>query len=77
MPIKENSERNPINPYGQTKLDDEYLFEKYPDLDEGSLTKIRSSAVNQFYLVKLGKKIEIGKYLYLSNLLIFVFFWIR
>ena len=26
MPIKENSERNPINPYGQTKLDDEYLF---------------------------------------------------
>jgi len=29
MPIKENSERNPINPYGQTKLDDEYLFEKY------------------------------------------------
>ena len=45
----------------------EYLFEKYPDLDEGSLTKIRSSAVNQFYLVKLGKKIEIGKYLYLSK----------
>ena len=29
MPIKEESERNPINPYGQTKLDDEYLFEKY------------------------------------------------
>ena len=45
----------------------EYLFKKYPDLDEGSLTKIRSSAVNQFYLVKLGKKIDIGKYLYLSK----------
>ena len=29
MPVKEESERNPINPYGQTKLDDEYLFEKY------------------------------------------------
>ena len=29
MPIKEESEREPINPYGQTKLDDEYLFEKY------------------------------------------------
>jgi UDP-glucose 4-epimerase len=29
MPIKENSMREPINPYGQTKLDDEYLFEKY------------------------------------------------
>ena len=29
IPIKEDSTRNPINPYGQTKLDDEYLFEKY------------------------------------------------
>ena len=29
MPVKENAERNPINPYGKTKLDDEYLFEKY------------------------------------------------
>ena len=29
MPVKEESERKPINPYGQTKLDDEYLFEKY------------------------------------------------
>lgn len=45
----------------------EYLFKKYPDLDEGSLTKIRSSAVNQFYLVKLGRKINIGKYLFLSK----------
>jgi len=29
MPIKEDASRKPINPYGQTKLDDEYLFEKY------------------------------------------------
>ena len=45
----------------------EYLFENYPELDEGSLSKIRSSAVNQFYLVELGKKINIGKYLYLGS----------
>lgn len=45
----------------------EYLFESYPELDEGSLTKIRSSAVNQFYLVELGKKINIGKFLYLGS----------
>ena len=29
MPIKENALRNPINPYGQTKLADEHLYEKY------------------------------------------------
>lgn len=29
IPIKENFDRNPINPYGQTKLEDEYLAEKY------------------------------------------------
>ena len=28
-PINENSERNPINPYGKTKLDDEFLAQKY------------------------------------------------
>jgi ribonuclease-3 len=44
-----------------------YLFNKYPDLEEGSLTKIRSSAVNQAALVSLGHKISIGTYLYLSK----------
>ena len=29
IPIKENSEQKPINPYGQTKLEDEILAEKY------------------------------------------------
>jgi len=29
IPIKENSKRKPINPYGQTKLEDEILAEKY------------------------------------------------
>ena len=33
MPIHESAERNPINPYGQTKLDVEHLFEKYTKLD--------------------------------------------
>lgn len=29
IPIKEDFERTPINPYGQTKLEDEFLAEKY------------------------------------------------
>ena len=29
IPIKEESEKNPINPYAQTKLDDEVLAKKY------------------------------------------------
>ncbi len=55
---------------GDTILDFDltnYLFTKYPELEEGSLTKIRSSAVNQSSLVKLGHKITIGEYLYLSK----------
>ena len=55
---------------GDTILDFDltnYLFTKYPSLDEGSLSKIRSSAVNQSALVELGHKIKIGNFLYLSN----------
>ena len=32
IPIKENFERKPLNPYGETKLQDEYLAEKYSKL---------------------------------------------
>ena len=32
IPIQESSEKNPINPYGVTKLDDEKLAKKYHDL---------------------------------------------
>ena len=32
-PITEDAERNPINPYGKTKLEDEYLVEKYSKLN--------------------------------------------
>ena len=32
IPITEDAKKNPINPYGKTKLDDEYLMEKYSKL---------------------------------------------
>ena len=47
---------------GDTILDFDltnYLFNKYPDLEEGSLTKIRSSAVNQDALVEIGNKLSL------------------
>ena len=33
IPIKENAVRKPINPYGQTKLDDEFLAEEFSKND--------------------------------------------
>ena len=33
VPIKESDDRKPINPYAQTKLEDEYLAKKYSDMN--------------------------------------------
>ena len=32
IPIKESDNRKPINPYAQTKLEDEYLAKKYSEM---------------------------------------------
>jgi UDP-glucose 4-epimerase len=47
IPITENSERQPINPYGKTKLDDEFLTEKY--------SKNRVSIIGLRYFNVYGK----------------------
>ena len=55
---------------GDTILDFDlslFLFDNYPNLDEGSLTKIRSGAVDQNALVNLAKEIDIGKFLFISK----------
>jgi len=52
MPIEEDSERNPINPYGQTKLDDEYLFEKYSE------TGTRIIGLRYFNIFGKGQTLE-------------------
>ena len=55
---------------GDTILDFDlslFLFDNYPNLDEGSLTKIRSGAVDQNSLVNLAKEIDIGKFLFMSK----------
>ena len=33
VPIKEDDDRKPINPYAETKLDDEHLAKKYSEID--------------------------------------------
>jgi len=44
----------------------EYLFKKFPKKDEGTLSKIRASLVNEGGFAKLANAIKLGEYLYLS-----------
>lgn len=45
----------------------EYLFNKFPNSDEGKLSKIRASLVNEDGFDKLARSINLGEYIYLSN----------
>ena len=44
-----------------------YLFHRYPDNDEGFLTRIKTKLVNGVQLAKLAKQINLGKYILMSN----------
>lgn len=45
----------------------DYLFEHYPDKDEGALTKIRAAVVSDLSLSEISKKLGIGSYLLLGR----------
>ena len=45
----------------------EYLYKKFPSADEGILSKIRASLVNEEGFNKLAKSLNLGKYILLSN----------
>ncbi len=45
----------------------EYLYEKFPKLPEGELTKMRAAVVCESSLAKCSKNIELGKYLLLGK----------
>ncbi len=45
----------------------EYLFEKFPDLPEGQLTKMRASLVCEKMLFQVSRQLEIGRYMRLSH----------
>src|ERR1700690_3595276 len=44
-----------------------YLFNRYPDVDEGRLSQLKSMLVSRPSLTVWGREIEIGKYLRLSD----------
>lgn len=41
----------------------EYIYKKYPDFNEGKLTKLRSSVVCKDYLCEVARNISLGKFL--------------
>ena len=45
----------------------EYLFMKFSKSDEGNLSKIRASLVNEDGFEKLARNISLGEYIFLSN----------
>ncbi|HVN48597.1 MAG TPA: ribonuclease III [Bacteroidota bacterium] len=45
----------------------EYLFEKYPDHEEGYLTKVRSRLVNRKALAQQAREIHLSEFLLLSS----------
>jgi len=44
----------------------EYLYKLFPTSDEGTLSKIRASLVNEGGFARLAKEIDLGSYLFLS-----------
>jgi len=45
----------------------EYLFFHFPKSEEGTLSKLRAALVNEESFTKFAKKLNLGKYLLLSN----------
>jgi ribonuclease-3 len=44
-----------------------YLYHRYPDQDEGFLTRIKTKLVNGTQLANLARQINLGKYILMSN----------
>lgn len=45
----------------------EYLYHKFPEKDEGDLTKIRAAVISDDSLAKIGAKLNLGQYLLMSE----------
>jgi len=45
----------------------DFLYNKYPENDEGRLSQIKSQIVSRLQLARWAKKIKLGEYLYISK----------
>lgn len=45
----------------------EYLYKKFTDFDEGKLSKMRASLVNEGGFTRLANHLKLGEHIYLSN----------
>ena len=43
------------------------LFQRYPEMKEGDLTKFRSALVNEGHLAEMARNIELGRFLFLGK----------
>ena len=43
------------------------LFQRYPDMREGELTKFRAALVNETHLAEMARKVELGRFLFLGR----------
>lgn len=45
----------------------EYLYQRYPEMDEGELTGLRAGIINGTGLARLARTLDLGRYVYLSR----------
>src|SRR3989338_7127774 len=45
----------------------EYLFQDYPEFDEGELSRLRGNAVSSKNLKQMAEKIKLGRFLFLGK----------
>ncbi len=50
----------------------EYLYEHFPKMPEGELTKTRSSLVCEKSICVFSRELSVGEFMYLSNIYYFV-----
>ncbi|HJX37792.1 MAG TPA: ribonuclease III [Anaerolineae bacterium] len=45
----------------------DYLYQRYPEMDEGELTGLRAGIINGTGLARLARTLDLGRYVYLSR----------